>query len=138
MNPLMDNNETSELPPQIEEKKRHGCLTACLVLMILGSVYNILGSLYTYFFDDIIQIDLSWFYLLMAVAGLLNIVSLVAVFKWKKWGFWLFSITALFVFCSRLYGGADIVPSLLIGLTGVAFLFGALFVGDKNGWSQLD
>ena len=80
----MDNNETSESSPQIEEKKRHGCLTACLILMILGSVYNILYGLYTYFFNDIIQINLSWFYLVMAVAGLLNIVSLVAVFKWKK------------------------------------------------------
>ena len=73
----------------------------------------------------------------MAVVGLLNIVSLVAVFKWNKWGFWLFTITALFVFCINLYSGAGIVPSL-IGLTGVAFLLGALFVGDKNGWSQLD
>ena len=133
----MNNNETSELP-QIEKKKRHGCLTACLILMILGSVYNILYGLYTYFFNDIIQINLSWFYLVMAVAGLLNIVSLVAVFKWKKWGFWLFSITAVFVFLSRLDVGAFIVPSLLIGSTGVAFLFGALFMGDKNGWSQLD
>ena len=133
----MDNNETSELPPQIEEKKRHGCLTACLILMILHSVLTILGCLYTYFFDDIIQIALSWVYLMMAVVGLLNIVSLVAVFKWNKWGFWLFTITALFVFCIKVYSGADIVPSL-IGLTGVAFLFVALFVGDKNGWSQLD
>ena len=41
----MDNNETSELPPQVEEKKRHGCLTACLILMILGSVLTVLGNL---------------------------------------------------------------------------------------------
>ena len=133
----MDNNETSGLPPQIDDKKRHGCLTACLILMILGSVLTILGNLSAAFLDAPIQIAPSWVYLMMAVGGLLNIVSLVAVFKWNKWGFWLFTITALFVFCINLYSGAGIVPSL-IGLTGVAFLLGALFVGDKNGWSQLD
>ena len=132
----MNNNETSELP-QIEEKKRHGCLTACLILMILGSVLTVLGNLSAAILDAPIQIAPSWVYLTMAIGGILNMVSLVAVFKWHKWGFWLFTITALFVFCINLYSGAGIVPSL-IGLTGVAFLLGALFVGDKNGWSQLD
>ena len=133
----MDNNETSESSPQIEEKKRHGCLTACLILMILGSVLTVLGNLSAAILDAPIQIAPSWVYLTMAIGGILNMVSLVAVFKWHKWGFWLFTITALFVFCINLYSGAGIVPSL-IGLTGVAFLLGALFVGDKNGWSQLD
>ena len=133
----MDNNETSESSPQIEEKKRHGCLTACLILMILGSVLTVLGNLSAAILDAPIQIAPSWVYLTMAIGGILNMVSLVAVFKWHKWGFWLFTITALFVFCINLYSGAGIVPSL-IGLTGVAFILGALFVGDKNGWSQLD
>ena len=133
----MENNEANELPPQVEEKKRHGCLTACLILMILGSVLTVLGNLSAAILDAPIQIAPSWVYLTMAIGGILNMVSLVAVFKWHKWGFWLFTITALFVFCINLYSGAGIVPSL-IGLTGVAFLLGALFVGDKNGWSQLD
>ena len=137
----MDNNESSELLPQIKEKKRHGCLTACLILMILGSVLTVLGNLSAAILDAPIQIApswvYSWVYLTMAIGGILNMISFVAVFKWKKWGFWLFTITSLFVFCINLYSGAGIVPSL-IGLTGVAFLFGALFVGDKNGWSQLD
>ena len=137
----MDNDETSESSPQIEEKKRHGCLTACLILMILGSVLTVLGNLSAAILDAPIQIApswvYSWVYLSMAIGGILNMISFVAVFKWKKWGFWLFTITSLFVFCINLYSGAGIVPSL-IGLTGVAFLLGALFVGDKNGWSQLD
>ena len=137
----MDNNESSELPTYTEEKKRHGCLTACLILMILGSVLTVLGNLSAAILDAPIQIApswvYSWVYLTMAIGGILNMISFVAVFKWKKWGFWLFTITSLFVFCINLYSGAGIVPSL-IGLTGVAFLLGALFVGDKNGWSQLD
>ena len=52
----MDNNETSELPHQVEEKKRHGCLTACLILMILGSVLTVLGNLSAAILDAPIQI----------------------------------------------------------------------------------
>ena len=133
----MDNNETSELPPQIEEKKRHGCLTACLILMILGSVLTVLGNLSAAILDAPIQIAPSWVYLTMAIGGILNMISFVAVFKWKKWGFWLFSITVLFVFCINLYAGANITVCL-IGLSGVALFLGALFMGNKTGWSQLD
>jgi hypothetical protein len=133
----MENNEANELPPQIEDKKRHGCLSACLILMILGSVLTIIGNLSAVFIDGPLPVAPSWIFFVMAIGGLLNIVSLLALFKWKKWGFWLFTISALFVFCINLYSGAGIVSSL-IGFTGVAFLLGALHVGDKNGWTQLD
>ena len=30
----MENNEANELPPQIEDKKRHGCLAVFLILSL--------------------------------------------------------------------------------------------------------
>ena len=135
----MDNNESSDLPPLIEDKKRHGCLSLFLILSILGGVITILGNLSTVLIETPRSFELkpSWVYITLSICGLINIVSFVAVFKWKKWGFWLFSITALFVFCINLYAGANITVCL-IGLSGVALFLGALLMGNKTGWSQLD
>jgi hypothetical protein len=56
----------------------------------------------------------------------------------KKWGFWGFiasSIVALFV---NLSIGMGIGQSLL-GLVGIALLYGVLHIGKENkGWPQLE
>ena len=145
----MDNNESSELPPQIEDKKRHGCLSVYLILIILGSSFTTLGNFSGLLLNAVPEavnavpdvpapVFPSWVYLVLGIFGLINIVSAFAIFKWKKWGFWLFTLTAFLTLCLNFYAGVGIIPSL-IGLTGVVILYGVLHIGgDKNGWTQLD
>ena len=138
----MDNNESSELPPQIEDKKRHGCLSVILILMIFGSAITAFGNFSAASNDDelnpILMTLPSWVLPALGIFSLINIVSSFAIFKWKKWGFWLYALMAFFTLCINLYVGLGIVQYLL-GLTGVAILYGVLQIGgDKKGWSQLD
>jgi hypothetical protein len=80
----------------------------------------------------------SWALVVMGVFSVFNLVCAVALFKWKKWGFWGFiasSIVALFV---NLSIGMGIGQSLL-GLVGIALLYGVLHIGKENkGWPQLE
>lgn len=131
----MQNNET------IGEKKRHGCLSVYLILMIIGSSFSALGNFAAGSLDvalDPLSTFPSWVYPILGIFSLINIVSSFAIYKWEKWGFWLFTLTAFLTLCLNFYAGVGIIPSL-IGVTGVVILYGVLHIGgDKNGWTQLD
>lgn len=69
---------------------------------------------------------------------LLNIVFVLALFSWKKWGFWglLANYTASFVIDISTGAGAG---SALGGMLGIAVLYGVLQLGEpKSGWDQLE
>ena len=123
-----------------EEMKRHGCLTAWLVLMIIT---NSGAALMYLMLSDAIRTGLSnvygWvFPVMMIIFCLFNIVCLIALFQWKKWGFWGFFASSVVVFFLNLLNGLPIVPSLS-GLIGFLMLFGALQIGKENkGWPQLE
>ena len=79
-----------------------------------------------------------WLFPVMGVLWLLNLISAFAILRWKKWGFWLFTLTASIPLWLNLNFGTSINYSVL-ELTGVAFLYGVLQIGgDKKGWSQLE
>jgi len=59
-------------------------------------------------------------------------------FRWKKWGFWGFALSSLIVFAVNLAVGLNITSAIL-GLVGVAVLFGVLHIDKENkGWTQLE
>jgi hypothetical protein len=67
-----------------------------------------------------------------------NLVFLVALFRWKQWGFLGFVGTnILSVVIAQTFGkpgGRAFIPLLM-----VVILYGALHVGEeKNGWTQLE
>ena len=122
-----------------EKKQRHGCLTAVLVLMIIANsataLMYLLGS-------NAIQQAApgipSWSLAVLGIFAAINLVCTVALFKWKKWGFWGFIFTSIAALFVNLSIGLGIGQSLL-GLGGLALLYGVLHIGKENkGWPQLE
>ena len=80
----------------------------------------------------------DWFLYAMGILAVLYVISAFAVLRWKKWGFWLFTLTASIPLNLNLYFGLSIVYSVVV-LIRVSILFGVLQIGvDKIGWSQLN
>lgn len=122
-----------------EEKQRHGCLTAYLIFMIIASL---LSSASYIFASELIFSQFpdapSWAGPVLIVLGLLNIVLAIALFMWKKWGFYGALALSVVTFFVNLAIGIGIGQALF-GLIGIAILFGVLQIGDKNkGWPQLE
>jgi hypothetical protein len=120
-------------------KQRHGCLTAWLILMIIG---NSLMALIYLFQSDTIRQQVpnapGWFCPVMGLVGVVNLICAVALFKWKKWGFFGFAGTSAIVFALNLMVGLSVIQALF-GLLGLAILYGVLQIGkEKKGWPQLE
>jgi uncharacterized membrane protein (DUF2068 family) len=124
-----------EIKVDVPKPKRHGCLTAYLIFMLIANSATALILTLTF----INNLDTAhWAVPLVAVCGFLNLVCAIALLRWKKWGFWGFCISATITFISNLNLGTDIGSSLL-GLVGIAVLFGVLQIGKENkGWTQLN
>ena len=120
-------------------KKRHGCLTAYLVFMLIinsGTALVYLNS------SNAIKSNLpdmpDWSFGVLIFGSIFNLVCAVALLQWKKWGFWGFTGSSCISFITNLYIGTPIVSACL-GLTGIVILYGVLQIGDDNkGWTQLD
>ncbi len=122
-----------------EGKQRHGCLTAWLVLMIVANAATalmyLLGSAAI---RENFPSAPAWAFPVLAVMGIANVVCAIALFQWKKWGFFGFLVTSAIAFVVNLMIGLIIVQAVL-GLTGVAILYGVLQIGkERKGWTQLD
>jgi hypothetical protein len=123
-----------------EEMKRHGCLTAWLVLMIIA---NSGAALMYLMWSDTIRTGLSnvsgWVYpVMMIVFCLFNIVCIIALFQRKRWGFWGYCGSSAVTFVVNLSVGLAIVTAIT-GIIGVLLLYGALNIGKENkGWLQLE
>lgn len=122
-----------------EHKKRHGCLTAVLVLMI---VVNSATAVMYLFGSSVIKQNLpgmpSWAFVVMGIFAIFNLVCAIALFKWKKWGFWGFIVSSIVALFVNLSVGLGIGQSLG-GIIGIAVLYGVLHIGKENkGWPQLD
>lgn len=122
-----------------EQKKRHGCLTAWLVLMLIANSAVVL--IYTLGSAAVRQKyphAPDWALPALTLGGILNVVFLIALFRWKKWGFWGSVATYALSFVVNLAVGVNVVQ-VLLGLSGLAILFGVLQIGKENkGWSQLE
>ena len=76
-------------------------------------------------------------WLVLGIGSIIKLVSTVAILNWKKWGFWLFATSVLISLIFNFYTGLYIANGIF-GFVGIAILYGALNVGKKNGWRQLD
>ena len=128
---------TTNQPPA--QKQRHGCLTAYLVFMIVANSASTLVYLVG---SEAIRRNTpnmpAWAFPVLIVLGIFNLVCAIALFRWKKWGFWGFVASAVIAFAVNLSIG--IAPGFaLVGLLGLAILYGVLHIGkERKGWSQLD
>lgn len=131
-------NLTPETGTRTRPKNRHGCLTVWLVLIIIFNIITIIiavpkGSPVA---PDIL---LGWQTLIVIIFNLFNIVCAIALFMWKKWGFWGFCASSVITFIVNIALGELIIVSL-IGMTIELFiLYLVLNIGkDNKGWPQLD
>lgn len=121
------------------DKQRHGCLTAWLVVVIAGNAVVALVNLLE---RDVIRQQLpnapGWAFPVLAILGVVNIICAVALFQWKKWGFYGICATTTAGLLINLSIGVGIGPSLT-GLIGIALLYGVLQIGgDRKAWPQLE
>lgn len=122
-----------------QNKKRHGCLTAWLILMIIA---NSLTSLAFLIGSQSVRLKFPqappWAFPVLGALGVINLVCAIALLKWKKWGFFGFVASSLIAFAVNLMVGVPIYQALL-GIVGFVVLFGLLQIGKENkGWTQLD
>jgi hypothetical protein len=121
-----------------EIKKRRGCLTAYLTAGLIVNPAIVL--LYPAGGTPMKQTypgAPAWGLPVLIVCGLVNILSLTALLRRKKWGFWLFTGMSLFTLLVNLAVGAGLFPSLF-GLAGPALLYGVLQIGEEDkAWLQL-
>jgi hypothetical protein len=127
-------DETIEQEVSAKGKSRHWFLTTWLILMILG---NIGGALTYILLPDAFANLPGWIIPVNIVVSLVNLGSIIVIFMWKRWGFWVLCGTATAVFILNIVIGVGVRTSLL-GLVGVPLLFGVLHIGkEKKGWTQL-
>jgi hypothetical protein len=123
-----------------EGKQRHGCLTAWLVLMIVANLLTAVTNLA--FGAALRQLHPdapAWAMPVMGLACLANVAWAIALFRWKRWGFYAFVATAALATVINLMVGLNIVVAGGAAVVGVAILYGVLQIGgDWSGWSQLE
>jgi hypothetical protein len=121
------------------EKKRHGCLTAYLILMIVAN--SALALVYLLASDTIrgnLRRSSEWVLPVLVVLALFNLVCAIALFRWKEWGFWGCCVSTIVGFLVNLAAGLGVFQSIL-GLAGMSILYGVLHIGTENeGWIQLE
>jgi hypothetical protein len=125
-----------------EAKKRHGFVTAFLLLFIFWSLLPIL--LFFYFGDSMSEyLPNGISYNRMILAGtlitILYIVCFVMLFRWKKWGFWGYILTVVLSLIINESMGQD-MGNPIYYFFGVVILYGVLQIKKDNisAWNNLE
>ncbi len=125
----------------MEGKKRHGCVTAWLILMIIANSIAILGSFVVNSFgpDAPAEVFTRGNQLLLGIIAVANLAFSILLLQWKRWAFWGFLCSSSLTFVINLMSGVGIVVSLT-GLIGVALLYAILQIKEQgvSAWSQLE
>lgn len=122
-----------------EQKQRHGCLTSWLVLVIVANSFTAILYLFA---EDSVAKNLSggakWVVPALAVIGIGNVVFAIALFRWKKWGFFGLAATAIASVVINISAGLS--TTLAIGgLAGLVILYAMLQIGgERKAWTQLE
>ncbi|XOV95162.1 MAG: hypothetical protein ACFHWX_10710 [Bacteroidota bacterium] len=125
----------------MEPKQRHGCVTAWLILLIIGGAF----SAATYFFMNEylaknypVEIP-ETLKLIYGVISIVNIFLAFMLLRWKRWAFYFLAMNSILVIVLNLYIGLSIGFSIS-GLIGLAILFGILQIkkGGKSAWENLE
>ena len=113
------------------EKTRHGCLTAYLILAIvscavIGVTYSGIGNLTTRGSP------------VYAVDSLLKIGFLIAIWRWRKWGFWAIVVLDLVGGAYQAFAIRSFIPPIAAVLD-IVIMYGVLHIGrERQGWRQLE
>jgi hypothetical protein len=128
-------------------KRRHVFLSAILLLIV---VVNGLSAVTLPFAIDRIQRQDpkigAWQIWLAAFMCALAVVCAIAIYNWKKWGFYgILAIATVSLIVTLATGvvdlrsGVQILEAVVLTFIGPGLLFGALQCGEeKTGWEQLE
>jgi hypothetical protein len=123
----------------MQMKQRHGCLTAWLVLIIVANA--LVGVAYLATAGTLTRTGTvpGWAIPVLILLSLANVGLAIALFMWKRWGFYGFVATSLIALVVNLAIGLSVAQAVF-GLVGVAVLYGVLQIGNvsNKGWPQLD
>lgn len=129
---------------QNELKKRHGCVTAWLVMMIIANTLASIFYLFMNMIGSMVKQDpetklTTPLILLLIIIGVANVIFSVLLLKWNKIGFYGFLISSIGALIVNIYVGLSIGQSS-IGLIGFAVLYGILQIkrDDKSAWENLE
>jgi hypothetical protein len=128
----------NESTPITQHGKRHGCLTIWLVFMIVANAATVVSTPLMY--DSIKRAAPNASpatIALISIAGVANIIFAIALFRWKKWGFFGFVATSVIALVTNLFIGLGIAQSVF-GLVGIGILYWVLNIGGSNkAWTRL-
>ncbi|MGC1323704.1 MAG: hypothetical protein WA849_16110 [Candidatus Udaeobacter sp.] len=128
----------NESTPITQHGKRHGCLTAWLVFMIVANAATAVTTPLIY--DSIKRAAPNASpatIALISIAGVANIIFAIALFRWEKWGFFGFVATSVIALVTNLFIGLGIAQSVF-GLVGIGILYWVLNMGGSNkAWTRL-
>jgi hypothetical protein len=80
----------------------------------------------------------DWAFPVLIAVCLFNLVCAIALFRWKKWGFWGLVVSAAVALGVNIAIGLGPLAAIG-GIIGVLLLYGVLQIGKENkGWSQLE
>ena len=116
---------------------RHGCLTAFLVLIVVAHVGMALWYLAVLLGASNLPIEIPAPALAVLIAGgLFNVACAVALFRWRKWGFYGLCVSAVAVFVLNFALGLG--AQALLGLLAPLLLYATLVIGgDRQAWPHL-
>ena len=122
-------NDGGDIPGPAN-KKRHGCVTAWFILMLIGSTLGLLINFAVGFYYP------HNIFILLSVGQLGCIISM---FNWKRAGFWYYAIICIIAAFINMSVGVEIA-AIIGGLLSPVILYGILQIedGGRTSWDQLD
>lgn len=119
-------------------KSRHGCLTAYLLFLMITngiSAIFLLNGLSRANNTD--GAPIGWKLIFISFTTLC-LAGSVGLWKWRRWGFWLYLFSTFVIVGLEVFGGAS--PQRIAASFAVLIvLYAALQIGGKrNGWKQLE
>lgn len=121
------------------EKKRHGCLAVYLILLM---IIGLLGAGLYFFAGNLIAISNPEIppklRPIFGIANLMIVLSAVALWLWKRWGFWLFVANGIGIGIINTSLTMSAFTALM-PVISILIMYGILNIGtERNGWRQLD
>ncbi len=120
--------------------RRHLFLTIWLSFIV---IVNLIAAGMYFLMHDKITAALPtlpvWYTIVFGLFCILNVIYAIALFKWKKWGFYGFCILAIISSVLDVYFKVSgIIPAIIVPIISILMLYWALNVGKENkAWTKL-
>jgi hypothetical protein len=131
--PQSDVPAQNTAPPPRSERKRHGCLTTWLIIMV---ILNLLGILLVAGIFAAYDAP-GWLLAVSIGSGLLSLLFIIGVFMWKKWGaYGIIAIYIISIILDIVSGSYTSIAGSVIGLS--VFLMVMNMGGENRAWNYMD